>query len=43
MNYRTERYPVVTLSRIGVNTLIWPAGLPARKLFQGVAAAALNC
>ena len=23
MNYRTERYPVVTLSLIGINTLIW--------------------
>jgi len=23
MNYRTERYPVVTLSLIAINTLIW--------------------
>ena len=23
MNYRTDRYPVVTLSLIGLNTLIW--------------------
>ena len=23
MNYRTERLPLVTLSLIGVNTLVW--------------------
>ena len=23
MNYRTERLPIVTLSLIGINTLVW--------------------
>ena len=27
MNYRTERYPVVTLSLIGINTLVWLVSL----------------
>ena len=35
MNYRTERYPVVTLSIIGLNTLIWLITLICNIVTQG--------
>jgi len=35
MNYRTERYPVVTLSLIGINTLIWLVSLICEICTQG--------
>ncbi|MBW8864746.1 MAG: rhomboid family intramembrane serine protease [Verrucomicrobia bacterium] len=35
MNYRTERYPVVTLSLIGINTLVWLVSLICEIVSQG--------
>ena len=35
MNYRTERYPVVTLSLIGVNTLVWLVSLICQICTRG--------
>jgi len=35
MNYRTERYPVVTLSLIGINTLVWLVSLVCAISTQG--------
>ncbi len=36
MNYRTERYPVVTLSLIGINTLIWLVSLIFEIQTEGI-------
>ena len=35
MNYRTERYPVVTLSLIGINTFVWLVSLICEIVTQG--------
>ena len=35
MNYRTERYPVVTLSLIGINTFIWLVSLILQICTEG--------
>jgi membrane associated rhomboid family serine protease len=35
MNYRTERYPVVTFTLIGINTVVWLATLIAAVVTEG--------
>ena len=35
MNYRTERYPVVTFTLIGLNTIVWLVSLILGIVTQG--------